>query len=365
MYLQNKVYKDDLRNALNSTVNVKELYHNRILITGATGMIGSFAADMLLYANKMENAGVEIYLLARDERRLRERFGSSLSEKGLHFVIQDVVEPLKLDVAVDYIIHAAGDGFPAAFREHPVETMTPALLGTYQLLQYSKGHRLKRFLYISSGEVYGKMTGNGHAFMEEECGYWDSMAVRSCYPMAKRCAETLCVSFEEQYHVPVVVVRPSHVYGACMSIHDNRATAQFLNDALTGKNIILHGSGKQMRSYTYVADCASGLFTVLLNGVDGEAYNIANVASRVTIAEFAHILSKKAGIGCVMKNPNIDEKKEDTPIEYAVLDSTKLERLGWQGQYDIHKGIEKMLNVRMMDRENYEGENENGAAMVD
>ena len=172
------------------------------------------------------------------------------------------------------------------------------------------------------------------------------MSVRSCYPMAKRCAETLCVSSGTQYHVPVVVVRPSHVYGACTSIHDNRATVQFLNDAAAGKNIILHSEGKQMRSYTYVADCVSGIFSVLLNGLDGEAYNIANETSRVTIAEFAGILSQKAGTNCIMKNPDENEIKEHTPIEYAVLDSAKLEQLGWCGQYDIEKGMEHMFVIR-------------------
>lgn len=349
MYLQNETYKDDLKNALNSTVGIQKLYHKCILITGATGLIGSFAADMLLYANRTQNADIEIYLLARDEERLRRRFASSMDEKSLHFIIQDVTGPLELDIMVDYIIHAAGDGFPAAFREHPVETMTPALFGTYQLLQYvlrtAKKSVLKKFLYVSSGEIYGKSVGIEHAFLEHECGYLDSMSVRSCYPMAKRCAETLCVSFEEQYHVPVVVARPSHVYGASTSIHDNRATTQFLHNAVAKKNIILRSAGKQMRSYTYVADCVSGIFTVLLNGTIGEAYNIANAFSRVTIAEFAHILSKKAGTDCVMEEPDEKDKKEQTPIEYAVLDCVKLEQLGWHGQYDIHSGIKRMLDI--------------------
>ena len=356
MYLQSETYRKDLRTAYNSVVNVTKLYHKSILITGATGLIGSFAADMLLHANRTENAEIELYLLARDEKRLRERFASSLDEKRLHFVVQDVVNPIELNVEVDYIIHAAGDGFPAAFREHPVETMTPALFGTYHLLQYvlrtaNKG-MLKNFLYVSSGEVYGNPSNIQHAFTEQEYGYLDNMSVRSCYPMAKRCAETLCVSFGIQYHIPIVIARPSHVYGACTSIHDNRATVQFLNNAVAREDIILHSQGKQMRSYTYVADCVSGIFSVLLNGVDKEAYNIANATSRVTIAEFAKIVSQKAGTNCIIKNPDENQKKEHTPIEYehtpieyAVLDSCKLEQLGWKGQYDISMGIEHMFRI--------------------
>lgn len=345
MYLKSETYRDDLYHAFCGTVNIRELYRKSILITGATGLIGSFAADLLLYANRMDGAEMEIYVLVRDGQRGKERFASNLEEEKLHFVVQDVVKPLELDVPVDYIIHAAGDGFPSAFRTHPVETMTPALLGTYQLLQYAKEHMVKKFLYVSSGEVYGRRTGKERAFSETDCGFFNSMEVRSCYPLAKCCAEALCVSFWEQYHVPVVAVRPSHTYGACASVHDNRATVQFLQNALAGKNIILHSDGRQMRSYTYVADCVSGLFTVLLNGGNGEAYNLANTGSKVTVAEFADILSGKAGTRCIFRAANVEEEKEHTPIGYAVLDSTKAEGLGWKGQYDIYRGIGNMLDI--------------------
>lgn len=346
MYFQDEIYRSDLKTALNSIVGIEKMYRKSILITGAAGLIGSFAADMLLYANRTENAGIEIYLLARDEKRLRERFASNAKESGLHFITQDIVSPLELPGGIDYIIHAAGDGFPAAFREHPVETMTPALFGTYQLLQYALQNVLQRFLYISSGEVYGKSAGAEHAFTETESGYLDSMNVRSCYPMAKRCAETLCASFGEQYRVPIVVVRPGHVYGACTSAHDNRATVQFLREAAAGRDIVMHSNGRQMRSYTYVADCVSGIFTAMLNGKNGEAYNIANAVSRVTIAEFAGILADKAGVDCTVKEPDEKERREHTPLEYAVLDASKLEQLGWRGKYGIHKGMENMLAIK-------------------
>lgn len=347
MYLQSDIYRDDLKIAFENTVDIRKLYHKSVLITGATGLIGSFAADLLLYANREESAGIEIYLLARDEGRLKERFTSSLKDKELHFVVQDVTKPLELTNPVDYIIHAAGDGFPSAFREHPVETMTPALFGTYQLLQYAKAYGLQKFLYISSGEVYGKTAGDVHAFSEEECGYMDSMTARSCYPMAKRCAETLCVSFGEQYGIPIVVARPGHTYGACTSARDNRATVQFLEQAAAGSMITLYSLGDQMRSYTYVADCVSAIFTVLINGVNGEVYNIANAASRVSIADFAGILAQKANTEWCIKAPDALQRKEQTVMEYAVLDSSRLEQIGWKGQYAIDRGIERMLQIKL------------------
>lgn len=345
MYIGNETYRKDLETSLHGIVNYRELFHKSVLVTGATGLIGSFLVDLLLYADQQENAGIRVYALARNKDALCARFASVQKMPELHFLVQDVTEPLQLTGHVDYIIHAAGDGFPSAFREHPVETMTPAVLGTWQLLRHAKEMGIKRFLYLSSGEVYGKAVGEAQAFTEADTGNIDSMDVRSCYPMAKRCAETLCVSFMEQYQVSVVIARLSHTYGANVSSRDNRATVQFMKNALAGQDIVLHSSGKQLRSYTYVADCVSGVLTILLNGRAGEAYNVANAASRVTIAEFAEMVAQKSGRQCKMEQPTAFEKKELSPIEYAVLASDKLEDLGWTGQYDISDGISNMLEV--------------------
>lgn len=356
MYSNCKNYRKDLHAALHGTINIEKLYHKKVLITGATGLIGSFLTDVLLYANKRKDAEIEVYALARSKERLVERFSSHMTDSRFHLVVQDITEPLKMSEPVDYMIHAAGDGYPAAFRERPVETMTPALFGTYNLLLYAKEHNIEKLLYISSGEIYGRASGEGqilkmqaskkYAFKEEDCGITDSMEPRSCYPMAKKCAETMCVSFAAEYMIPTVVARPSHTYGVCTSVNDNRATVQFLEKASVGEDIVLYSRGNQLRSYTYVADCVSGLLTVLLNGRNGEAYNIANSNSRVTIAEFADILVKKTGVKCIMEIPDEASQKEFTPIEYAVLDSSKLERLGWKSQYGIQAGIENMLRIK-------------------
>lgn len=345
MYIKNEIYRKDLETALLSTVNYRKLFHKSVLVTGATGLVGSFLVDLLLYINQQRNAGIQVYALARNEETLCSRFATVREMPELHFVVQDVTEPLHMKERVNYIVHAAGDGFPSAFREHPVETMTPAVLGTWQLLRYAKETGIEGFLYLSSGEVYGKSVGEEQAFTETKTGDIDSMDVRSCYPIAKRCAETLCVSFTEQYRIPTIIARLSHTYGANVSARDNRATVQFMKNAAAGQDIVLHSPGKQLRSYTYVADCVSGLLTVMLNGTSGEAYNIANTASRVTVAEFAEIVAGKSGRQCVFEQPSDSEKKELTPVEYAVLASDKLEGLGWSGRYDISTGITHMLEI--------------------
>ena len=199
------------------------------------------------------------------------------------------------DFAVDYIIHAASPAFPAAFNNDPVGTVMSNILGTKYLLDYGKDHGTKRMLYISSGEVYGQGDLSLESFDETYAGYVDPTSVRSCYPNGKRTAETLCVSYTKQFGIDTVIVRPSHTYGPTVTKADNRANAQFVNKGLAGEDIVLNSAGNQMRSYTYLADSASAIISVLTSGESGNAYNIANSASRTTIAGFAKEVASQTG----------------------------------------------------------------------
>lgn len=329
-----------------STPGFEQFYEKSFFITGATGLLASFVIDMLMYANRKYNAGIKIYALARNEKKLYERYVSYKNSSWLEFVIQDMCDELKLTQRADYIIHAAGDGFPAAFRSHPVDTMTPALFGTYHLLEYAKKYGALRMLYISSGEVYGYHAERLKAFVETDIGYLDILNPRACYPSAKRAAETLCASYLSQYGVESIIARPGHVYGPNTIGCDNRASTQFMNAVLNGEDIVLKSDGKQVRSYTYVADNASGLLTVLLHGQASEAYNIAHQDVRVKISEFAMTAAKLGNRRCVFEHPNQIELEERTPIEFAVLNSTKLQKLGWKGNYSLIDGISHTLKIR-------------------
>ena len=341
---KSETYKKDINTAINSVVGIDKLAGASFLITGATGLIGSFIVDVLSEYDRQNNSGIKIYAAGRSIDRLRARF-DGIGSNALEFVEYDVNNKPDFDFDADYIIHAASNAYPAAFNNYPVDTLMSNVGGTHNLLEYGRNHNVKRFMFVSSGEVYGQGDVSLEAFEETYSGYVDNLQPRSCYPAGKRTAETLCVAYTKQYGTDTVIVRPCHTYGPNATSADNRANVQFVNNVLAGNDIVLNSAGNQMRSYNYVADCVSAILTVLVNGKSCEAYNIANAQSRTTIAGFAKELAEQTGHKLVFANPDEVALAERTPIEKQVLDTKKLESLGWEGKYRLADGVAHLLAV--------------------
>lgn len=221
-------------------INLEKIDGSNILITGATGLIGSCIVDEL-----MENAGCHVYAAGRNLERAKTKFGTYFQSKRFHFLQYDVEKPLDGNVTFDYIIHAASNASPNFFALNPVGVIMSNIMGTKNLLDYGRTHGMKRFLYVSSGEVYGN--GDVEEWKEDDSGYVDCMTMRSCYPTSKRAAETLCVAYMHQHNVDVVVARPCHTYGPGFTESDTRAFAQFVRNARKHENIVLKSKGEQYR----------------------------------------------------------------------------------------------------------------------
>lgn len=337
-------YLQDLDLTIQNIVHAEKLQGCSILVTGATGTIGSFVVDTLLRMNEVQNAGMNIIIAGRDVQKLSKRFPHAQKNGGC-FVPYDFTRPIVFDLPVDYIIHSAGNATPGAFNGDPVGTIISNIHGTYQLLEYGRMHETKRFVYVSSGEVYGLGDVTLEAMEESYSGPLDPTSPRSCYPSSKRTAETLCASYTKQFGLETIIVRPSHTYGAGMTAVDDRAHAQFFRNAIHGQDIVLKSAGTQMRSYTYVSDCVSGLLTAMLNGEAGQAYNLANPAARVTIAQLAQCIAQTAGQKVIFELPSDDDIKNRSPIAKQVLSTDKLEALGWTGAFDVATGVTHVLTI--------------------
>ena len=343
MFSNSKVYNEDLLTTISASAGIEELKGKTVVITGATGTIGSYLVDALLKYNE-QGAGIRIIAANFDMQALHDRFDAVKTDL-LEYVEHNILTSINWDFDCDYIIHTAGFAFPDAFSKNPVGTIWGNISGTYQLLNYARDHKAKRLLYISSGEVYGQGDLSLDSFEETYGGYVDPTAPRSCYPGSKRTTETLCASYSQQFGLETVMVRPCHTYGPCITPVDNRAHAQFFRSGVAHKDIVMKSAGTQMRSYCYIGDCCSAILTVLMRGKSGEAYNSANPDVRVTIAELAQAIASAAGCKVVFENPSELDIANQTPIAKQVLSSKKLESLGWKGKFSLETGVAHTLQI--------------------
>lgn len=346
--LKSALYQEDLQKVNEAALPWEELEHKNVLITGGTGLIGSCLADVLIYRNEHMGAHIGIWVLCRQEARAREVFGAYLEKAYFHLAVQDVSNPLLPDVpeAMDYIIHAASKGDPGSFVTDPLGVMNANLMGMQRILAYAEQFPPQKILYLSSGEAYGVMPLTGQETITEDMsGVLDSLQVRNCYGIAKRAAETMCVSAAYEYRIPVCIARLCHTYGPTMTTGENRVIFQFIRNALRREDIVLKSEGLQKRSYCYVTDAAAALLTLLFRGKPGEAYNVSNENSVVTIRGLAEIISAYCGCGLQFQQQTDAERMGNSGIMHAVLDNRKLLELGVHMEYDMEAGLKQTMEI--------------------
>lgn len=337
------IYFEDLEKVVSAIPNVEKIKNKKILITGVTGMICSAVVDVLFFLNRKRGMNISIFLAGRNEDKIAGRFSPF---QGYAFIPFDSTQELEnFDFDIDFIIHGASNAEPHSYTREPVETFLGNIIGLNSLLKISQKNRA-RLLFISSSEVYGVSSNKGTPYKESDYGgVGDILNPRSCYPNGKRGGETLCASYISEYGVDSVIVRPGHIYGPTMTSSDSRASSQFIRDGLEGRDIVMKSTGDQLRSYCHCLDCASAILSVLLCGISGEAYNISNKESIVTIRKFAETVSKYSATNIVFENPTDKEQKGYNLMNNSSLNSDKLENLGWAALFDIETGIKRTIEV--------------------
>lgn len=295
-----------------------------VLITGASGMLGSCLVDVLRL-----DGHSRVIAMGRNAAYAEERFGPS--DKNYTFYQGDVCVPLTdLRENVDYIIHAASNADPIRMAKDPTGTLLANVQGTKNLLDYGMAHGMGRFLFVSSGEVYGQPNTDLDDFTEDYCGPLDLSGARSCYPEGKRAAEVLCQSYISQYGVNAVIARPCHLFGSTMTDQDSRAVSEFLRKAVAGEEIQLKSAGALERSHCYVLDAVKALLLILGNGECGQAYNIADRRYQMTVQQFAERAGEAGQCRVTYTQPSEVEAAGYSKAKRMVLDASRLEALGWR-----------------------------------
>jgi nucleoside-diphosphate-sugar epimerase len=326
-----RTYQQDL----SRVANLLPTLSGNILITGSTGLIGGCLVDLL-----MRHSHCNVYALGRNSQRAAKRFSAYHDDSRFHFLQHDICQPLDTDLDFDYIIHAASNASPNFFQQQPVEVMRSNIEGLCHLVEYGLQHKMRRMVYVSSGEIYGECDDS--VFTESSSGYIDILSPRACYPSSKRAAETLCAAYCQEYGSDIVIARPCHTYGPFFTESDNRVYAQFIRNVLSGEDIVMKSLGQQYRSWIYVVDCAAAILLLLEKGKQGKAYNIANEESNITIRQLAEKTAAIAGRRVVM---DITDGGNTTPISRAIFSTEKLESLGWHPLFTIDDGLRHTIEA--------------------
>lgn len=334
----NKTQQKDIRAFAESFPFSTLLSGSRFLITGATGLIGSTLVHCLLTLNK----GIEITCPVRSLSKAKAMFGEEA--ENINFFECDLLEYLKNLRSGDtyqYIVHCASPTAGSYMTEHPVETFELAVESTRMLLDYARKAKVEGMVYVSSLEYYGQ-NDNDNVITEDFQGYVDAASARSSYPIGKRAAEYLCTAFALEYGVPAKIARLTQTFGAGVAPDDNRVFAQFARSIIAGTDIVLHTTGESAKPYCYTTDCISAILYILLKGEKGEAYNVANDETYITIRGMAEFLRESF-------NPNIKVVVESHPeMGYAPetklhLSAKKLKALGWKPRYDLFEMFNRLI----------------------
>lgn len=342
--LENNLYLEDVAAVAALPLSWEKLKNSSVLISGASGMIGSFLIDVLMHKNSELNC--KIYALGRNKQKAEKRFSAYLNSDNFYFICGDINESIDIDDDnIDYIFHAASNTHPVAYSTYPIETITTNIIGTKNLLDLAVQCNTKRFIFASSVEVYGENRDDCEYFDEDYCGYIDCNTLRAGYPESKRAGEALCQAYIKQRGLDIVIPRLSRTYGPTMLMSDTKAISQFIKKGIAAEDIVLKSDGTQFYSYSHVTDAVSGVLKCLFDGICGEAYNIADKNSDISLRDLAAIIADIAGKKVVFELPDEVESAGYSKATKAVMNSDKLKALGWKSMYNIETGIKRTIDI--------------------
>lgn len=339
-------YLDDLQSVISQEIDWERFHGQSVMISGSTGMIGTFLIDVLMQLNARQSLNCSVYALGRSAVKAQKRFARYWEDPLFHFCECDIArEVLCPAEKINFVLHFASNTHPRAYATDPIGTVTANIMGTYQLLEFAAAHQAERFLFASSVEIYGENRGDVTFFTEDYCGYINSNTLRAGYPESKRAGEALCQAYIKQKGLDVVIPRLSRTYGPTLLPSDTKALSQFLRKGVAGEDIVLKSEGNQFFSYNYVADTVSGILWCLLYGDCGEAYNVSDPASNIKLRDLAQLIAELSGTRVVFELPDEVERQGYSTATVAVMDSGKLRKKNWSARYDIRSGVARTIEL--------------------
>jgi nucleoside-diphosphate-sugar epimerase len=341
-----KVLLEDIDNVIkDSCIPWKNYKNKNIMITGATGFVGSLLCRCFLAANKEYDLNSIIIALVRNSDKAIFVFGNLVNDDSLVIVNSDICKEMAINIDVDIIFHCAAVTTSKYMVTKPVETIETSFCGTRNILNIALEKKVESFVYISSMEVYGSFE-NSVEVKENDMGMIDPLEVRSNYPQSKRMCENMCIAYYHEYGVPVKIARLAQMFGAGVSFDDNRVFSQFAKAVINGDNIVMHTDGLSEGNYCYSSDAIRALMMLAIYGNNSEAYNISNPATHTTIGDMAKmvchdIADNQISVVYDIPTENIYGYAKKTKMK---LNSDKMQSLGWKPAIDLKEAYKRLVS---------------------
>ena len=327
---------------------MQEYYGKTVLVTGATGLIGSHIVDILMSTQK-----VKVIALGRSEAKLKNGFSEYLDNENFQVVAQDIMQELQLQEKIDYIFHAAGPMEGKIIQNYPMDVINPNITGTMNCLDYLKKQELElgvkgRLILFSSVTVYGNNTELDLSVNESETRVTENLESRSApYSQSKRMSEVIALAYCRQFGVDVVIGRFSTVYGSTRFIPET-AFFEFISKAINREDITLNCAGLPRRDNIYVDDAVNAVLLIGAKGNCGEAYNISSngdMGNYVSVDEIAQVIARVSNELYIENSISVKFKEESNGERKPglKLDNTKIKALGWDVTVSIEEGCKRTI----------------------
>lgn len=302
----------------------------RALITGGAGFLGSHLCERLL------GEGWQVLCYDNLITGSADNVSHLLVRPGFEFRRVNVIEPIRIEGGVDWVMHLASPASPPDYLKNPIHTLKVNAIGTMNALGLAKSHGASFFL-ASTSEAYGDP--KQHPQSEAYWGNVNPVGPRGVYDEGKRFAEAMTMSYHREHNISVRIVRIFNTFGPRMRRRDGRAVPNFIDQSLNGEQLTVHGDGSQTRSLCYVDDLIEGFWRFLQADHTGPM-NLGN-PQEVTILKLAETVAELAGSGAGVSH--MDRPVDDPEVRCPDIGLAR-RLLGWEPKVGLAEGLRRTID---------------------
>lgn len=347
---QSLIRQDCMKILNENNALIEGLKNSMLVVTGGTGFVGSWIAEIVTTLNDEFNFNTKLILIARNINVFKNNLPHLSARKDIELIASDVRQLSNFPMDANWVIHAATSPDVRFHASNPFDTASTIVDGTMSILKVAERlSRLRRLLFISSGLVSHHSDSLNNGLTEHETSAPLPTAT-FIYSNAKRFAEALCSSARAQSRVPVVIARPFSFIGPYQSLDTPWAQTTFLSDAIRGNHIRLQGDGKVVRSYLYGSDAAFWFLHLLVNGDVGDVINVGSEVG-ITLQDLAiNISSHFQPVPEIVFNTS--PKTSGRPIHFLPNTSHARENYGLKVFTELDDAIKSTVVWHMMQNSN-------------